>query len=268
MIKQISLHTLNEYRARGEKFTCLTAYDATFAQAFSDAGIDVLLVGDSLGMVLHGHKNTLNVSMSEMIYHTRCVAKGNRGSLIIADMPFMSYKTESEALDNAATLLQAGAHVVKLEGGSHHLISHTVKALTAWGIPVCAHVGLTPQWINQYGGFHVQGRSEAQAERIANDADELTQAGAVLLLLECIPTALATRITQASTVPVIGIGAGASTDGQVLVMHDALGIVTHKRPRHVKNFMQGHSSIEGAIKSYIRAVKDGSFPDAEHEFSE
>lgn len=267
MMRQITLNTLQEQRQRGEKFTCLTAYDASFAQAFSDAGIEVLLVGDSLGMVLQGHKNTLNVSMADMIYHTRCVAKGNRGSLIMADMPFMSYKTPHEALDHAASLLQAGAHIVKLEGGAS-LVANTINTLTTWGIPVCAHVGLTPQWINQLGGFHVQGRNDEQAQTIADDAAQLIDAGAALLLLECIPTALATRITQASSVPVIGIGAGAGTDGQVLVMHDALGVFTHKRPRHVKNFMYGHSSIEGAVKSYIHAVKNGTFPSSEHEFTE
>lgn len=267
MMRQITLATLQDYRTRSEKFACLTAYDASFAHSFSDAGVEVLLVGDSLGMVLQGHKNTLNVSMNDMTYHTRCVAKGNRGSLIMADMPFMSYKTESEALDNAAALIQAGAHIVKLEGGAH-LVGNTIKALTAWGIPVCAHIGLTPQWINQLGGFHVQGRSETQAQVIADDADALIKAGAALLLLECVPTQLATRITQASSIPVIGIGAGANTDGQVLVMHDALGIISHKRPRHVKNFMAGHSSVDSAVKSYVTAVKNGSFPSSEHEFSE
>jgi 3-methyl-2-oxobutanoate hydroxymethyltransferase len=265
-MSKITLTSLNEYRERGEKFTCLTAYDACFARLLSTNGIDVLLVGDSLGMVLQGNDNTLSVTMTDMIYHTKAVASGNYGSLIMADMPFMSYTTPTQALDNASELLRAGAQIVKLEGGAH--LVETVALLTKWGVPVCAHLGLTPQWVNQLGGFRVQGRSSEQAQLITYDVKLLCEAGAQLLLLECVPSVLATNITQQINVPVIGIGAGSNVDGQVLVLHDALGISPGKRPRFVKNFLQGQPNLEGAIKHYIHDVKKGYFPSPEHGFSE
>jgi 3-methyl-2-oxobutanoate hydroxymethyltransferase len=266
MKKQITLIDLQDRRTRGEKFTCLTAYDATFAMRLSETGVDVLLVGDSLGMVLHGSDNTLNVTLDDMIYHTKAVAKGNHGSLIMSDMPFMSYKNEAQALDNASQLIRAGAHMVKLEGGAS--LASTVALLTQWGIPVCAHIGLTPQWVNQFGGFKVQGRNEEDAKRILNDAKVLTNAGAQIMLLECVPSKLAKTITEQISIPTIGIGAGKDTHGQVLVLHDLLGATPGKRPRFTKNFLSGQNSIEGAIDAYIRAVKSGEFPDAEHEFNE
>jgi 3-methyl-2-oxobutanoate hydroxymethyltransferase len=265
-MSKITLTSLNEYRERGEKFTCLTAYDACFARLLSTNGIDVLLVGDSLGMVLQGSDNTLSVTMRDMIYHTKAVANGNYGSLIMADMPFMSYATPTQALDNASELLRAGAQIVKLEGGAH--LVETVALLTQWGIPVCAHLGLTPQWVNQLGGFRVQGRSSEQAQLITHDVKLLCEAGAQLLLLECVPSVLAANITQQINVPVIGIGAGADVNGQVLVLHDALGISPGKRPRFVKNFLHGQPNIESAIKHYIHDVKKGYFPSPEHGFSE
>jgi 3-methyl-2-oxobutanoate hydroxymethyltransferase len=266
MKKQITLTYLQDCRTRGEKFTCLTAYDATFATVLSETGVDVLLVGDSLGMVLHGNENTLNVTLDNMIYHTKAVAKGNHGSLIMSDMPFMSYKNEAHALDNASELIRAGAHMVKLEGSAS--LASTVALLTQWGIPVCAHVGLTPQWVNQFGGFQVQGRSTEQANAILHDAKTLADAGAALMLLECVPSALAKKITEQLNIPVIGIGAGKDVNAQVLVLHDLLGVTPGKRPRFTKNFLSNQNSIVDAVGAYIREVKAGTFPAAEHEFSE
>ncbi len=263
-MKKITLHTLAQMKQDGEKFSCLTAYDACFAQLVSAAGVEVILVGDSLGMVLQGHDSTLPVSVDEMAYHTACVKRGNQGALIMADLPFMSYATTEQALDNAAVLMQAGAHMVKLEGAAW--LSDTISALGERGIPVCAHLGLTPQSVNKLGGYRVQGREKSHAQSMIADAKALEQAGASLLLLECVPSTLAKAITDAVDVPVIGIGAGADTDAQVLVLHDMLGITPGRSPRFVKNFMATHDSIQSALKAYAEAVRSGQFPGPEHGF--
>jgi 3-methyl-2-oxobutanoate hydroxymethyltransferase len=244
----------------------LTCYDATFAQTACQAGVDVLLVGDSLGMVLQGHDSTLPVTVAEMAYHTASVKRGNQGALILADLPFMAYATLEQALNNSAALMQAGAHMVKLEGAAW--LAEPIRQLAERGVPVCAHLGLTPQAVNILGGYKVQGRQEAQARQMRADAMALEQAGAAMLLLECVPSELAAEISQAVKIPVIGIGAGVATDGQVLVLHDMLGLsLSGRTPKFVKNFMAGQSSIQNAISAYVKAVKDQSFPAAEHGFS-
>ncbi len=261
----ITLNSLRKLKAAGEKFSCLTAYDAAFAHTVSTAGIEVILVGDSLGMVLQGRDSTLPVTIEDMIYHTQCVAQGNQGALIMADLPFGSYATAEQTLENSAALMRAGAHLVKLEGG--RWLCESVRLLAQNGIPVCAHLGLTPQSVHLFGGFKVQGREHEAARVMLEDAQLLEQAGTALLLLECVPTDLATRFTESVHVPVIGIGAGAGTDAQVLVLHDMLGVTPGRRPRFVKNFMEGQSSIEGAIKAYAEDVKSGQFPAEEHQFT-
>lgn len=264
-MSRITLHTLSSLKQAGEKFAVLTAYDATFAHLASTAGIEVLLVGDSLGMVLQGHDSTLPVSVEEMAYHTQSVARGSKGSMIMADLPFMSYATPEQAMDNAALLMQAGANIVKLEGGAW--LAETIQMLAERGIPVCAHLGLTPQAVNKLSGYRIQGRDEESAQQMLADAKALEAAGASVVLLECVPSELGKQITQALDVPVIGIGAGADTDAQVLVMHDMLGITQGRPPKFVKNFMAETDSIEAAFKAYATAVKDGSFPAAEHGFN-
>lgn len=262
----ITLTTLQSLKQSGEKIAMLTCYDATFAQAACQAGVDVLLVGDSLGMVLQGHDSTLPVSIADMAYHTACVKRGNQGALIIADLPFMAYATNEQTLLNSAALMQAGAHMVKLEGAAW--LAEPIRLLAERGVPVCAHLGLTPQAVNILGGYKVQGRQEAQARQMRADAMALEQAGAAMLLLECVPSELAAEISQAVKIPVIGIGAGSATDGQVLVLHDMLGLsLTGRTPKFVKNFMAGQSSIQHALSAYVKAVKDQSFPAAEHGFS-
>ncbi|MBB5320797.1 3-methyl-2-oxobutanoate hydroxymethyltransferase [Marinobacter oulmenensis] len=260
----VTINTLREYKQKGEAFSALTSYDATFAQVVSEAGVDVILIGDSLGMVLQGNDSTLPVTMDELVYHTRCVAKGNRGSLVMADMPFMSYGTIPDALDNAAELMRAGAHMVKLEGTDW--MKDTIHALSERGVPVCAHLGLTPQFVNKLGGYKVQGRNEKAAEAMIEHACELEAAGADAILLECVPAPLAARITQAVQAPVIGIGAGSGTDGQVLVVHDMLGLTTGHKPRFVKDFLAENASISEAIAAYHQAVKARTFPAEEHTF--
>lgn len=263
--KPVTIATLAKMKASGEKFTTLTAYDATFAALLSDCGVDVLLVGDSLGMVLQGHDSTLPVSIDDMCYHVTCVKRGNKTSLIMADMPFMGTMSMERCLDWSGKLMAAGAHIIKIEGGGW--LADTVTALKRNGIPVCAHLGLTPQSVNALGGYRVQGRDDAQAQTIIADVKTLAAAGADLLLFECIPRALTKRIMAAVTIPVIGIGAGAECDGQVLVLHDILGVSPGKPARFVKNFLAGHSDgIEGAIQAYVSAVKKGDFPAAEHCF--
>lgn len=260
----VTLSTLKKRRESGERFACLTAYDACFAGILSGAGVEVLLVGDSLGMVLQGHDSTLPVTMDDMVYHTRCVRRGNRGALLLADLPFMSYASEAQTLQNAAALMRAGAHAVKLEGGAW--IADTTRLLAERGIPVCAHMGLTPQSVNRIGGFYVQGRDPRQAQAIIEEARMLEDAGASLLLLECVPRALARTVTGAVGVPVIGIGAGPDTTGQIMVLHDALGI-SPITPKFVKNFLaESAGGIPGAIEAYVKAVKDGGFPAPEHCF--
>ncbi|OHC22643.1 MAG: 3-methyl-2-oxobutanoate hydroxymethyltransferase [Pseudomonadales bacterium RIFCSPHIGHO2_02_FULL_60_43] len=262
----VTLTTLQSLKRSGEKIAMLTCYDATFAQTACQAGVDVLLVGDSLGMVLQGHDSTLPVTVAEMAYHTASVKRGNQGALILADLPFMAYATLEQALNNSAALMQAGAHMVKLEGAAW--LAEPIRQLAERGVPVCAHLGLTPQAVNILGGYKVQGRQEAQARQMRADAMALEQAGAAMLLLECVPSELAAEISQAVKIPVIGIGAGVATDGQVLVLHDMLGLsLSGRTPKFVKNFMAGQSSIQSAISAYVKAVKDQSFPAAEHGFS-
>lgn len=262
----ITLTSLQSLKARGEKITMLTCYDATFAHAVSQAGVEVLLVGDSLGMVLQGHDSTLPVSNDDIAYHVACVKRGNQGALIAADLPFMAYASVDQALRNSAQLMQAGAHMVKLEGAAW--LGETVTQLTQRGIPVCVHMGLTPQSVNVLGGYKVQGRQEQQARQLRDDAVALQAAGAAMLLLECVPSALAAEITQAVSIPVIGIGAGNATDGQVLVLHDMLGLsLSGHVPKFVKNFMAGQADISSALAAYVKAVKDLSFPAIEHGFN-
>lgn len=260
----VTINTLRDYKAKGEAFAVLTAYDAAFAQVVSEAGVDVILIGDSLGMVLQGNDSTLPVTLEEICYHTRCVAAGNRGALIMADMPFMTYGTTPDALDNAAELMRAGAHMVKLEGTDW--MKDTISALSERGVPVCAHLGLTPQFVNKFGGYKVQGREEKQAELMIEHASDLVAAGADVILLECVPAPLAARITQAVAAPVIGIGAGKDTDAQVLVLHDMLGIPEGRKAKFVKNFLEEGGSIPGAIQAYVKAVRERTFPGEEHTF--
>ena len=265
IVSNVTLTTLLDIKRRGEKFACLTAYDACFASILSEAGVEVLLVGDSLGMVIQGHDSTLPVTMDDMIYHTHCVKRGNRGSLLMADLPFMSYASESQTLENAAALMRAGAHIVKLEGGAW--IANTTRLLTERGIPVCAHMGLTPQSVNRIGGFHVQGRDTEQAQLIIEEAQLLEASGANILLLECVPKSLAKTITESVGIPVIGIGAGPATTGQIMVLHDVLG-VSPITPKFVKNFLnESDNGIPGAIEAYVKAVHNSSFPGEEHCFN-
>jgi len=260
----VTLSTLQKMKKRQEKFTCLTAYDACFGQLLSEAGVDVILIGDSLGMVLQGHDSTLPVTMEDMIYHISCVKRGNRGSFLIGDMPFMSYASETQTLENAARLMRAGAQMIKLEGGAW--IAHSTNLLAERGIPVCAHMGLTPQSINRIGGYHVQGRDPRQAESMLAEARLLEEAGASILLLECVPHTLARTISEALEIPVIGIGAGPDTDGQVMVLHDVLGI-SPITPKFVKNFLKdSDAGIRGALQDYVAAVKNLQFPAPEHCF--
>ncbi|MCW2290961.1 3-methyl-2-oxobutanoate hydroxymethyltransferase [Pseudomonas sp. BIGb0408] len=262
----VTLTTLQALKQKGEKITMLTCYDATFAKVSSQAGVEVLLIGDSLGMVLQGHDSTLPVSVNDMAYHTASVKRGNRGALIVADLPFMGYATVDQALQNAGALMQAGAHMVKIEGTAW--LAESIARLAERGVPVCAHMGLTPQTVNILGGYKVQGRQEAQARQMVADAIALEQAGAAMLLLECVPVDLAGEISRTVKIPVIGIGAGPQTDGQVLVLHDMLGVsLTGRMAKFVKNFMDGQAGIEDAIAAYVKAVKDVSFPAAEHGFS-
>lgn len=260
----ITLQTLNTRKSNGERFAMLTAYDASFARQISSAGVEMMLIGDSLGMVLQGNDSTLPVTMDDMVYHTRAVARGNQGAMIMADLPFMAYATPEQAMENAARLMAAGAHIVKLEGG--RWLCETVAMLEERGIPTCPHLGLTPQSVNKFGGYRVQGREQSAATVMIEDAGLLEEAGASMLLLECVPHQLATQITQNAKVPVIGIGAGPNTDGQVLVMHDMLGVTFGKTPRFSKNFLADAGSIQEAFSAYAAAVRDGSFPTLEQSF--
>ncbi len=261
---RITLSTLRTLHAQGQKIAVLTCYDASFARALDAAGVDVLLVGDSLGMVVQGHASTLPVKLEEMVYHTRCVAAGCERPFIVADLPFGSYQPSPEhAFAAAAKLMAAGAHMVKLEGGA--AMVDTVAFLTQRGIPVCAHLGLLPQSVNQLGGYRVQGRDDAGATQLLADARALETAGAGLLVLEMVPAALAKTVTDTLTIPTIGIGAGAGCSGQVLVLYDILGLVP-RAPKFSKDFLAGADGIEAAVRDYVSAVKDGSFPAAEHGF--
>lgn len=263
-MKNITVSTLQQYKQNQEKFSCITTYDAIFARQVNQAGIEVILVGDSLGMVLQGHDSTIPVTISDMCYHVAAVARGNSRCLIMADMPFMSYSDTATAVKNATALMQAGAHMVKIEGGQW--LSQTISTLVCGGIPVCAHIGLTPQTVNTLGGYKVQGRGEKQAEQLIQDAVALEKAGAQMLLMECVPSDVAAKVDQALQIPTIGIGAGPETTSQVLVIHDMLGL--NPRPaKFVKNFMENAQSIQEALVNYHNAVKLGTFPQAEHCFN-
>jgi 3-methyl-2-oxobutanoate hydroxymethyltransferase len=262
-VKTLNVTDIADMKQRGEKISCLTAYDASFSALCDSAGIDILLVGDSLGMVIQGHETTLPVSIDDMVYHTRCVAGARQRAFIIADLPFMTCPTPLIAAQNAALLMQkGGAQMVKLEGAK----TDTVRFLVEQGIPVCGHLGLLPQHINQLGRYQVQGKLPADADKIVEQAYQLQQAGVGLLVLECVPASLAKTISHESSIPVIGIGAGVDCDGQVLVIYDMLGIGVNKAPRFSKNFMQESTSINEAIVAYQQAVKLSLFPDSEHSF--
>lgn len=265
-MKPVTLATIREMKRRGEKITCLTAYDYSFASLLDTAGIDMIMVGDSLGMVMQGHDSTLPVSVADMVYHARCVSRGTKRALIIVDLPFMSYQqSPAHAFASAGRLMQkGGAQVVKLEGGEP--MAETVRFLVERGVPVCAHLGLTPQSVHQLGGYRVQGREAIAAEKIRRDAKVLQEAGASLLVLEAVPSELAKAISSDLEIPTIGIGAGPDCDGQVLVLQDMLGIYPRPSPKFSKNFMQGAASVGDAVKAYIAAVKSGAFPGPEHSF--
>ncbi|MEO0316368.1 MAG: 3-methyl-2-oxobutanoate hydroxymethyltransferase [Pseudomonadota bacterium] len=262
--KKVTIATLAQMRAASDKITMLTAYDASFAALMDQAGVDTLLVGDSLGMVVQGHGTTLPVTLADVAYHTACVARGVKSALVIGDMPFGTYATPQQAHDHAAVLMRAGAEMVKVEGGSW--LTPTVQLLVERGIPVCGHLGLTPQSVHQLGGFKVQGKTATAADQLKADALALQAAGAAMIVLEAIPAALAAEVTQMLSIPTIGIGGGVDCSGQVLVMHDMLGAYPGHRPKFVKNFMDGQGSIAGAIAAYVREVKAATFPGPEHSF--
>lgn len=261
----VNIATLERMKAEGEKIAAITAYDASFATLVDDAGIDVVLVGDSLGMVIQGHDTTVPVTLQDVIYHCRAVAKGLYRPFLMADMPFMTYASKEQALENAVRLMQeGGAKMVKLEGGGGQV--EIVRFLAEHDIAVCAHLGLKPQSVHKVGGFRVQGREEEAAEQMVRDAKALEEAGADLVLLECIPAKLGARITQELHAPVIGIGAGPDTDGQILVLYDVLDITSGRKPKFSKNFLAGHDSALAAVKAYGDAVKNKSYPAPEHCF--
>lgn len=261
-----TISSLNRMKAEGQKIAVITSYDASFTRQIEQAGMDVILVGDSLGMVIQGHESTLPVTVDDMVYHTANVMRVSDHAMVIADMPFMSHGTPGQALDTAGRLMKSGgAHMVKIEGGEPQL--ETVQHLTDRAVPVCGHLGLMPQSIHQLGAYRVQGRDEHEGERILKDAVALEEAGAQMLVLECVPALLAAEVTSAVRIPVIGIGAGVDTDGQVLVLYDMLGITDEGTPSFVRNFLAENDSVQSAIAAYVRAVKDGSFPAAEHSFS-
>ncbi|EOV6296530.1 TPA: 3-methyl-2-oxobutanoate hydroxymethyltransferase [Vibrio parahaemolyticus] len=261
-MKKMTINDLIKWKQEGRKFATSTAYDASFAQLFESQEMPVLLVGDSLGMVLQGENDTLPVAVDDIVYHTRCVRAGSPNCLLMADMPFMSYATPEQACENAAKLMRAGANMVKIEGGDW--LVDTVKMLTERAVPVCAHLGLTPQSVNIFGGYKIQGRDQEKADRMVKDALALQEAGAQIVLLECVPAELAERITKVLDVPVIGIGAGNVTDGQILVMHDMFGISANYMPKFSKNFLAETGDMRKAVAKYIEDVANGVFPDDAH----
>ena len=263
-MKYTSISHIEKLKANGEKFSCLTAYDATFAGVMSEVGIDMILVGDSLGNVIQGQKTTVPVTLEQMEYHIECVSRGNQNCLIAGDMPYMSYSTPEEAYDTARRIMQAGAQMVKLEGGAWLL--DTIQGLTVRGIPVCAHLGLTPQSVDALGGFKVQGRDQGTADVLLDDAKKLEAAGARMLVLECVPSELAKKVAEELVIPVMGIGAGVDVDGQVLVLHDMLGISPFQA-KFVRNFMaDANGDIKAAIELYHQEVKAKNFPAPQHSF--
>lgn len=260
----ITVNTLQKMKAEGEKIAMLTAYEASFAALMDEAGVDVLLVGDSLGMVVQGQQSTLPVSLRDMCYHTAAVARGTKNAMIVSDLPFGAYQQSKEqAFAAAAELMAAGAHMVKLEGGVW--MAETTEFLQLRGIPVCAHIGLTPQSVHAFGGYKVQGKGD-KAQALLNDAVAHEQAGAAVVLMECVPADLGKQVTERLRCPTIGIGAGVDCDGQVLVMHDMLGIFPGKTAKFVRNFMEGQTSVQAAVKAYVDAVKNKTFPAPEHTF--
>ena len=262
----ITVTHLKKLKQEGEKFACLTAYDYSFAKLVEECGVEVVLVGDSLGMVLQGHATTIPVTMEHIKYHASSVKAGLDKAMLMVDMPFGSLNSPQQALDNASEILKATqAQVVKLEGGVTQI--KTVEMLSAFGIATCAHLGLQPQLVNKLGGYRVQGKSKSAAEEMITTACDLEAAGADTLLLECVPATLAAEITTALDIPVIGIGAGPDVDGQILVLHDILNITAGKKPKFSKNFMQGNASIQAAVTRYVTEVKRGHFPDKSHSFS-
>jgi 3-methyl-2-oxobutanoate hydroxymethyltransferase len=261
----VTLGTLARMRSEHEKIASLTAYDASFAVLLDEAGVDVVLVGDSLGMVIQGLDTTVPVTMDQMVYHSAAVARGLKRAFLMTDMPFMSYASPEQALANATRLMQeGGARVVKLETGTAQI--EIVEFLARHDIAVCAHLGLKPQSVHKTGGFRVQGREHDAAEHMVKEAQALESAGADLLLLECIPSSLGKAITDSVHVPVIGIGAGPATDGQILVLYDMLDITSGRKPKFVQNFMQGAADNSAALRAYVAAVKSGAYPAHEHEF--
>jgi 3-methyl-2-oxobutanoate hydroxymethyltransferase len=261
----MTIKALQKLRDDGVKIAVLTCYDASFAAMLDAAGLDSLLIGDSLGMVLQGHETTLPVTLADMAYHTRCVARGSKRSFLVTDMPFGSYQeSQQQAFRSAAELMAAGAQMVKLEGGAE--VAESVRFLTQRGVPVCGHLGLTPQSVHQFGGYRVQGKGEDAEHKLIEDAVELEAAGAGLIVLEAIPAKLGEQVTQRLRIPTIGIGAGPGCSGQVLVLHDMLDVFPGKKARFVRNFMRGASGIADAAERYVRAVRDGSFPAEEHSF--
>lgn len=264
----ITLGTLQTMKQAGEKFSCLTCYDSSFAHAMAQAGIETILIGDSLGMVVQGQRSTLPVTVTDMVYHTQNVVRTNQQALILCDLPFMSYATPAQAVQSSCAVMQAGANVVKIEGGRE--LSEIVTLLAKNGVPTCVHLGLTPQSVNVLGGYKVQGKGASAAKKLLDDCQSVVDAGAALLLLECVPAALAKTVSERFAVPVIGIGAGVDCDGQVLVMHDLLGLHSKKPAKFVHNFLTDASNetgdIVGAFSAYHQAVKTGAFPAARHSF--
>ncbi|MFD1804059.1 3-methyl-2-oxobutanoate hydroxymethyltransferase [Mixta tenebrionis] len=263
-MKPTTLSHLRQWKQTGRKFASITAYDFSFARLFADEGIQVMLVGDSLGMTVQGHDSTLPVTVEDIAYHTAAVRRGAPHCLLLADLPFMSYATPQQACESAGRLMRAGANMVKLEGGAW--LAESVEMLTERAVPVCGHLGLTPQSVNIFGGYKVQGRDEEAAERLLSDALALEAAGAQLMVLECVPVALAQRVTEALAIPTIGIGAGNVTDGQILVMHDAFGITGGHIPKFAKNFLAEAGDIRAAVRQYAQEVENASYPAAEHSF--
>ena len=261
----VTLSDLQAMKRQGEKIACLTCYDATFTRVLESAGIELFIVGDSLGMVLMGYESTVPVSMDDMVYHAANVTRAGQHAYRIVDLPCQSYETPGQALANAGRLMdEGGADMVKLEGGVAQLA--IVEHLVRHDIPFCGHIGLLPQSVEELGGYRVQGRDEAGARAIMEDARVLQEAGAGMLVMECIPAVLATTITQSMGIPTIGIGAGPGCDGQVLVLYDMLGIISHKSPRFVKDFLRDTGNVAAAVAAYIKAVKDGSYPGPEHRY--
>lgn len=262
---RITLSTLQKMHHDGDKITMLTCYDASFAALLETAGVETLLIGDSLGNVLQGHETTLPVTLRDIVYHTACVARGAKRAFIIGDMPFGTFQLgPADTFRNAAEIMAAGAQMVKLEGGQP--MAETIAYLVQRGVPVCGHLGLTPQSVHQLGGYKVQGRQQSDAERLLEDAKLITEAGAGMIVLEAIPSPLAKEVTAAIDIPTIGIGAGVDCSGQVLVLHDMLDVFPGKKAKFVKNFMQGAGSIQAAVERYVKEVKAGTFPDKDHSF--